>query len=74
MEKQISQVFAVVKWPQVHPKREVMGKPVQVWCINSFEPFIENCFLPIENISHRVIISVDCLDEEEILIVIPLVH
>lgn len=72
-DKSVRQVFAVVKWPQVHPQQEIMGKPVQVWCHSLYEPIIDNRFLPIENISSRVIIAIDKLNEEKFIVVIPLV-
>jgi len=69
-DKSVRQVFAVVKWPQVHPQQEIMGKPVQVWCHSLYEPIIDNRFLPIENISSCVIIAVDKLNEEKVIVVI----
>ena len=29
--------FAMVKWPLIHPSKDSIGKPVQVWCHNLFE-------------------------------------
>ena len=68
-----SQTFAVCKWPQQHPSRHVMGKPVEVWCKDLFETGM-NCFVPIENIVSRVIIAFDYLCEENVVIVIPFVY
>lgn len=70
----IFHVFAVVLWPQVHPKQHCMGKPVEAWCKSVFEHCIEYRYLPIENISSRVFISFECLENEEVVVVIPLVQ
>ena len=68
-----SHIFAVYEWPQHHPSQHVMGKPVEVWCRNLFEATF-NCFLPIENIVCGVIVAFDTLEEENVLVVIPVVH
>lgn len=68
-------LFAVVKWPQVHPQRYVMGKPIEVWCNDLFEPRIDNKFLPIENIRSRIITAQYSTHDtgENTLVTIPLV-
>ena len=62
----------VCEWPQNRPSQYIMGKPVEVWCRNLCAGI--NPFVPIENIKSSVIIAFDCLEEEVILIVIPVVH
>lgn len=69
----VTRTFAVARWPQIHPSKDSIGKPVQVWCHNLFENSIDNCFIPIENIQSRVIIAVDTLEEEQVLFVVPVV-
>lgn len=69
---QYSQTFAVCDWPQLHPNRHVMGKPVEVWCNDLFEPGTLNCFVPVQHIKSRVIIAVDNLCNENVLVVIPI--
>ena len=66
-------IFAVCEWPQRHPSQHVMGKPVEVWCRNLFEA-IFNCFLPIENTVCGVIVAFDTLEEDNVLVVIPVVR
>ena len=69
----MTQTFAVVTWPQVHPAKDSVGKPVEVWCYDLFEPDPINCFIPLDNIRSRVIIAIDRLEEERVLFVIPVV-
>ena len=69
----ITHTFAVVNWPQVHPAKDSVGKPVQIWCYELFESTM-NCFVPVENIFSRVIIAVDTFEEERVLFVIPVVN
>ena len=67
-----SHIFAAVQWPQIHPQRYAMGKPVEVWCKHVFEPTSKNHFLPVENITSRVIIASEKINQEEVLVVIPI--
>ena len=69
----LSNVLAVCKWPMHHPKQHAYGKPIEVWCRSLFEPSINNTFVPVETICSRVIIAEDMLDDELVLITIPLV-
>lgn len=48
-EINLSCILAVVEWPHIHPSRDVMGKPVEIWCDGLFETVISNVFLPIDN-------------------------
>lgn len=68
-----SHIFAVVHWPLEHPQRHVMGKPVEVWCNTVYEPTMINHFLFLENIKCRVITACDIVNDEEVLVVIPLI-
>lgn len=36
-EERMSHLFAVVLWPQIHPKRHHFGKPYDVWCKDLYE-------------------------------------
>lgn len=51
-----------------------MGKPVEVWCKSVFEHCIENHYVPTENILSHVFISFEHLENEEVVVVIPLVQ
>lgn len=46
-----------------------MGKPVELWCKNLFEPRIDNLFYIVS----RVAIAYDLL-EDEVLVTIPLIY
>ena len=70
--KHISHTFAVVDWPQVHPAKDSIGKPVQVWCNELYENAINNCYVPIENIVSRIICAVDTFEEERVLLLFQL--
>ena len=39
-----SHLFVEVMWPQVHPQHYVIGKPVEVWCKDLYEPTYTNLF------------------------------
>ena len=57
----------------MHPDKDSVGKPVEVWCYDLFEADINNCFVPLSNIISRVIIAVDKFEEERCLFVIPVI-
>ena len=50
-------LFAYVLWPQFHPQRQEIGKPVEIWCKDLFESSNTNNLLPVENIVSRLIIA-----------------
>ena len=68
-----SHIFAVVKWPQMHPDKMKMGKPVELWCKDLFE-ICDHDFLPVTQIVSRVLTSFEKISDEELLVVIPLVN
>ena len=67
-------VFAVVCWPQIHPDRTKLGKPVEIWCKDLFEPNIHKRFLPIDKVHGRLAIVHDTVSFEEVLLTVPLVE
>lgn len=69
-----SHVLACAKWPMVHPERHHFGKPVEVWCTDTYEPQLDNTFFLASTISARVIISYEKVSSERVRIAIPLVH
>jgi len=42
--------LARVLWPQHHPDRFCISKPVKVWCLNLFESTSRNRFTPVDSI------------------------
>ena len=58
----------------VHPMRFVMGKPAEVWCNELYEPNSANTFIPVINIAKRVIFSIDEVNGENVLVIIPLIE
>ena len=67
-----SHLFAVGRWPEKHPCRFLMGKPVEVWCLSLYDSSI-NCLVPISCIAGRTIVATEVVNGENVLIVIPLV-
>ena len=67
-------VFAVVCWPQIHPSRGQIGKPVEVWCKDLYEPDINKRFLPLSKIHSRLAIAHETVLMEKVLVTIPLVE
>ena len=68
-----SHCFAVVCWPQRHPSSSYFGKPYHVWCRSLYECSVDNLLIPIENIS-SVLLTAECLVEEEnVLVVVPVI-
>lgn len=70
----ITHILAQVSWPMVHPQRYALGKPVEIWCNELHEPTSNNSFIPVSAIVHRVIYSIDELNQENVLIVIPTIE
>lgn len=69
-----SHIFAYSSWPMVHPKRFEIGKPVEIWCHNLYEPSCHNCLLPVNCLRNRVIFIIDDFCGEKVLITIPVLH
>ena len=62
-------LFAEVMWPQVHPQHHVIGKPVEVWCKDLYEPTYTNLFTS-SIVSSVVKTAHDTVEYEDVLIVI----
>lgn len=69
-----SHLLANCLWPMKHPQRFSIGKPVEVWCKDLFEPSSINTIIPVDALVNQVIISTDTILDEELLIVIPLLQ
>lgn len=59
-------------WPMEHPQRSSIGKPVEIWCKDLFEPSSINTIIPVNAFIDPVIISTDTISNEQVLIIIPL--
>ena len=62
--------FVICRWPQCHPKHEYMGKTVQIWCKNVYET--TNTVTPLDNITTQVLSADIKVNNESVLLVIPL--
>ena len=69
-----SHLLTCAKWPMVHPKRSHFGKPVEVWCTDTYEPMSRNKFFLASSISSRAIISTAKLSSECVCIAIPVIE
>ena len=65
-------LFAVGRWPEKHPRQHLMGKPVEVWCLNVYESSF-NSFVPVSSIHGRTIVATESINDENVLVVIPIV-
>ncbi len=64
-------ILAHVLWPQSHPERFAIGKPVEVWCLDLFEATNRNGFIPVENISSQLFTCETKVNGECVLVTIP---
>ncbi len=67
-------VVAHVSWYYPHPNQHLLGKPAQVWCPNLFEHYGLHSYLPVEKIVSRCVYCKRSVQDESVLIVIPLVE
>jgi hypothetical protein len=63
--------FAMVSWPMRHPVQNTFGIPYQVWCCSLYEYSSNNCFLPLENISSLLLTASYVIEEETVLVTVP---
>ena len=64
---------AVVSWNKPHRKKNLIGKPTQVWSHNQFESFGVHSFLPVKYLTCRCAFLVKTIEHDSVLVVIPLV-
>ena len=64
-------VLAAVLWPQPHPERFCIGKPVELWSLDLFETASKNRFIPVERLSSPLLTSESKVNNEHLLVTIP---
>ena len=66
--------FAICRWPRYHPEHQYMGKPVQIFCKGIYEATGINTstIIPLENITTQVISAKGTVNNESVLVIIPL--
>lgn len=64
--------FAAVSWPLHHPVCNTFGTPYQVWCSSVYECGSDNLLLPLENISSLLLTASYVIEEETVLVTVPL--
>ena len=60
-------------WPQVHPQHHVIGKLVEVWCKDLYEPTYTNLFTS-SNCLFSCKTAHDTVEYEDVLIVISIMN
>ena len=73
-EKTFHHMFACGMLPMLHPSHSKIGKPVEIWCNDLYEPDQKNYFVPLDNLKTQVFCSVDYFCEEKVLITIPFLN
>ena len=64
--------MAKVKWLQQHPDKNKMGKPVEMWYYDRFQPIGPGSFIPLIRI-HQLYIMCKCnIDGEQVLVINPI--
>ena len=64
--------LAYVSWCFPHPNKNKIGKPAQIWCHNLFECNGVHSFIPISLIKNRCAHCVSTVNNEQVLVVVPL--
>ena len=67
-------LLACTKWPMVHPRRHYFGKPVEVWCTDTYEPMLRNKFFLASNIVARAIIASETICSEHVRVAVPIIE
>ena len=70
----VSVVYAYVSWFFPHPDRFVVGKPAELWCRSQYEVFGLHSFLPINHLVSRCAYGIKELNNEQLLVTVPLVE
>ncbi|XP_031560353.1 uncharacterized protein LOC116296474 [Actinia tenebrosa] len=65
-------ILAEVRWFQVHPRRDALGAPLQVWCNNHYEIEGPADFIPLQRIHAKFVPAIQVLNNENVLVVCPL--
>ena len=64
--------FAVVRWFEHHPSRNLLGDPVELWCHDLYESLGPASYLPVQRIHTKFVAAKDKFNEETLLVVMPL--
>ena len=72
--EKITHGFAIVSWPMIHPDRNALGKPFEVWCWNLFDsnPSLPK-IIPLDSIRSFLLTTSTVLHHETLLLTVPLV-
>ena len=67
-------VLAHISWFSPHPDRHALGKPAELWCASLFESFGLKSYLPVTNITSRCAHGFRKWNDENLLVVVPLIE
>ena len=70
-DSRITHGFTAISWPLQHPLLNALGKPYQVWCSSLYDIASENCIIPLENISSLLLTAHHIMEEETVLVTVP---
>ena len=72
-EQRKSTIIAIVSWYAPHPNQFTLGKPAEIWCSSIFEASGLHSFLPIDRLVGRCAHCSKTVNDENVLVIVPLV-
>lgn len=60
--------IAIINWYSPHPDKCALGGPLQIW-VNDFDCFGAACFMPVQRLKSRLIVTTGKFKRENVLIV-----
>ena len=66
-------MFARVSWFCHHPAKHYLGQPAEIWCNNIFEAFGVHSYIPVSSIITHCIHCNMKVNDDNVLVIVPLV-
>lgn len=66
-------IVAAVSWFCPHPNQRLLEKPAEVWCHDKFEHPGIHSYLPVEKIASRCAHCTTNIDNDSVIVIVPLV-
>lgn len=67
-------LLACTRWPMIRPNFSYFGKPIKIWCTNTYEQLYVNRFVLASSFVTWAIVGIEKLSGEQVHIAIPLVE